>query len=93
MEDIFAAFHAALERLHIAQIADDPLRREIVDIVGAAGRPHKQAQLGTMLQQLPRDVTSEETRRSCDKTPHPILCWRQSPDVFSACYGTTDLVA
>jgi ribosomal protein S14 len=76
VEYVLATVHATLERLQVAQIAYDAVHRQVVDIVSAATGSDKYAQVRTVVQQLPRHVTSEKARCSCDKTLHPMFAIR-----------------
>jgi hypothetical protein len=61
---------ATFQRFDVTQIAHYALCRKIVDVGGAATRPHQQAQVRAPGQQLAGNVTAEKTRRTSYEAFH-----------------------
>ena len=70
VEHQFATGHPSLQRLEIAKITNDAVRRQAVNIVRSADRPHQETQISASSLQFPRDVASQKSRRSCYETFH-----------------------
>src|SRR6266700_5768648 len=73
VEDAFHAFHGALKRSRVTQVACHILERQIRNRAIGARSAHQHAHIFTARHQLPSQVAAEKSGRSCNKCGHAIL--------------------
>ena len=63
-----AARKRLLNRSRVAQIADDPIRVQALQVVQIAVRPYQQPQLGALFRQDARNMTAQKSGSAGDES-------------------------
>src|SRR6185312_11045819 len=70
MKNNFTTLHGFAQGFRLAQITHSHFRAEVGNVVGAAGRANKQAQVRTLLSKRAGNMTADEPGGSCDECFH-----------------------
>ena len=73
-----AASKRLLDRSRVAQIADRSIRVQAVQVAQIARRPHQQPQLGSLFRQHARNMTTQKSRGTGNKSQHSALSYQLS---------------
>jgi hypothetical protein len=65
-----AARHSLFDRCRIAEVTDDPLGVQALDVPGITAGPNQQPQIGALPGQNAGHVTANESSRASDESKH-----------------------
>src|SRR5438552_3827656 len=70
MKHYIAASHCAIDGFRIAQVANDPIRIQLLDVLWVAASANQQSEGGSLLGKNLGDVTAHKSGGTCNKGLH-----------------------
>src|SRR6266576_281207 len=70
MKHYIAASHCAIDRFRIAQVANDPIRIQLLNVLWVAASANQQSEGGSLLGKNLGDVTTHKSGGTCNKGLH-----------------------